>query len=120
MMRDDGATMADGAAVLIASDEGPQDQTWECLERVVDMEIPTIIAISKSDLASTCSVRRQLRESGYEERPGLRIVELSAGDRSGGSDDSNNNNGIADFVNAVVDLMKEALLPPPASQLFYF
>jgi hypothetical protein len=46
MMREDGATMADAAAVLVACDQGPLAESWECLERVSRLPWPRLSATS--------------------------------------------------------------------------
>ena len=72
MMREDGATMADCAAVLVASDMGPGAESWECLERVIKPPLHTNHSSSNHSLFSGgrhWASHSNRREQSRSERP---------------------------------------------------
>jgi len=82
-MRSRGASVADIALLVVASDDGVMPQTRESLEHIRSANIPFIVVLTKTDLPSSNSlkVKNQLVEEGVnlEETGGdVVCVEVSA------------------------------------------
>lgn len=82
-MRSRGAKVADIAILVVASDDGVMPQTKEAITLILEAEIPYIVALTKSDVASanTEKVLGQLEQEGllFEGRGGdVPFLEISA------------------------------------------
>lgn len=82
-MRRRGATVADIGILVVAADDGVQEQTIETIKAIKERDIPFIVAINKIDVpeANTDKVIQELGEAGiYVEGYGgdVSYVEISA------------------------------------------
>lgn len=87
-MRSRGAKLADIAILVVAADDGVKPQTKEAIEYIKKAEIPFIVAITKTDIASALieSVKGQIETEGilFEGRGGdTPLILLSAKENKG-------------------------------------
>ncbi len=104
-MRSRGAQATDLAILVVAADEGVQEQTKESLAHIEDAKIPYFIAITKIDLpkADAEKVKEELMELGIElEELGGNIPVLLVSGTTG--------KGVEDLLEAIIAFAKKEKL----------